>query len=773
MFGLGEKRVRRTLENQWLRNFLSKSMVVRWCIALGSLTGLILLVVVNIAPEPLDLTENQISPRTYVARVDFSYMDKNATEEVAARKARLAPNVYRIVQDEYARDILRIEHLFERINELKQSGKISEVRLQNIAAIWNEGAEIQLTASDIQSLFSLPDKKKFVEFLENSSRSMVEAGVVGDDQFSNSDTLIALSSTPENFSDLKTVRASQIAKVSRARKDLAQALSTNFSFPKHCVKPIEKIVTDLINPNLNLDLALSTKFQDKQRLAVGSIYRDIVKGTVLIERGERVTEDKLVLLKKHEDEVSRKESTHQSRSRQRMGMGAVVALIFCASLLLLSTHSKSGPPLSNREYGLLATLVVFQIALCRTVIYTLDQLPSISSLIPAMLPVAAGSMLAGALLQRRFAHVVAFSSSFLLGVITQYNFSVIMTSLISSLAGIHALGSLRLRARIYEAGFLSGISGALVFVVFGFLWDIPPKTLGWQALAAVSSGLVVGFLVSAILPVFELLFKITTDLRWLELADLNHPLLRRMVMEAPGTYHHSLVVANLSERACEAIGAHALQARVCSYFHDVGKLSKPEYFCENQVESESPHSDLTPNMSSLIIIAHVKDGVDLAIQHRLVLPIIDTINQHHGTSQVSYFYRIAKRHEEDARLGSKIMRLKESDVPRVEEETFRYPGPKPQTREIGVISLADAVEGASRSMLKPTPQKIETMISEIIDDRYRDGQLDDCSLSVRDLKIIADSFSKTLLSMMHARVTYPKDETSSDQSPSFPSAAAR
>ncbi len=204
--------------------------------------------------------------------------------------------------------------------------------------------------------------------------------------------------------------------------------------------------------------------------------------------------------------------------------------------------------------------------------------------------------------------------------------------------------------------------------------------IGWQSVVAIGSGLGTALVIGGALPVLENLFGVTTNITWLELADLNHPLLRRMTIEAPGTYHHSLVVAQLAEAAAEAIGANPAIARVSAYFHDIGKLVKPEYFTENMRYGRNPHDELAPTMSALIILAHVKEGVDLALKNRLNQQIVDAIQQHHGTSLVFYFYKRALQQQEDARQGGKIMNIREEDIPDVREESFRYPGPKPQTQ---------------------------------------------------------------------------------------------
>jgi putative nucleotidyltransferase with HDIG domain len=281
--------------------------------------------------------------------------------------------------------------------------------------------------------------------------------------------------------------------------------------------------------------------------------------------------------------------------------------------------------------------------------------------------------------------------------------------------------------------------------------------IGIESTFAIGNGIVTAMVVGGALPILEQLFQITTDISWLEASDLNHPLLRRMTIEAPGTYHHSLVVANLAESAAEAIGANATLCRVCSYFHDIGKLVKPDYFTENMNFERNPHDDLAPTMSALIIIAHVKEGVDLALKHGLNQQVIDVIQQHHGTSLVYYFYKRALEQLEDARAGGKIMKMREEDIPEVSEENFRYSGPKPQTRESAIISLADMVESASRSLEKPTPQKIEQLVTDLIDQRLADHQLDECDLTLRDLKRIGERFRFTLMNMLHTRIAYPKE----------------
>ncbi|MCX5697534.1 MAG: HDIG domain-containing protein [Candidatus Omnitrophica bacterium] len=256
------------------------------------------------------------------------------------------------------------------------------------------------------------------------------------------------------------------------------------------------------------------------------------------------------------------------------------------------------------------------------------------------------------------------------------------------------------------------------------------------------NGIACSFIVLGILPIFEYLFKTVTDISLLELADFNQPLLQQLIKDAPGTFHHSLVVGNLSDAASKAVGAHALLARVGAYYHDVGKLSKPDYFSENQGNNENIHDDLTPTMSKLVIMNHVKEGLDLAKKYKLSPRLMDFIQQHHGDSLVYYFYLRALQGMED-----------KDDV---NEEGFRYPGPKPSTKETAIVLLADSAEAATRTLKEPTPSNIEELVHKVINNKFIDGQLDACDLTLKDLEQISAVFIHILGAIYHSRIIYPE-----------------
>jgi putative nucleotidyltransferase with HDIG domain len=339
-----------------------------------------------------------------------------------------------------------------------------------------------------------------------------------------------------------------------------------------------------------------------------------------------------------------------------------------------------------------------------------------------------------------------------------YALSFVSAGLAVGFVGVFTTRRVRRRSHLLTSGLYIGAVGMALMMIFGQTTVALGDNAHALMLAApLLAGLFTVMLASVLLPAFEALFQRTTSISWLELGDLNHPLMKRLSIEAPGTYHHSLVVANLAEAAAESIGANASMCRVCSYFHDIGKLTKPEYFIENMDPEDNPHDDLTARMSALVLIAHVKDGVDLAIKHGLNNRITDVIEQHHGNSLVWYFYRRALDQKQEALRLVEQEKAREDDVPDVTEDGFRYPGPRPQFKESAIISLADAVESASRTVTKPSPARLEQMVEDIVRNRLLDHQLDECTLTLAELADIKQSFVKTLMSMMHNRVKYPKE----------------
>jgi putative nucleotidyltransferase with HDIG domain len=447
------------------------------------------------------------------------------------------------------------------------------------------------------------------------------------------------------------------------------------------------------------------------------------------------------------------------------GQGILVSLLVLIMVVMVFEMSHRGVARRNGQVLLVFGGLALHLALIPAVAVFVDGNGFHEALKLLLIPFALAPIIHSVLLGMNVGlfSVVCTSLFGCFLVPEQSMLNYMVTSVLAGLTAVYVTREVRKRGRLLRAGFYVGAVVLVVAYAFDTI-SIGPlfgggvsawELFGVNSVAAFGTGLVTGMLVSGLLPVLEGTFALTTDISWLELSDLNHRLLRRMQLEAPGTFHHSLVVASLSEAAAESIGVNPMVCRVCSYFHDIGKLNKPEYFIENQGDT-NPHDSLTPTMSSLIIVAHVKDGVDLALKHKLNPRIIDVICEHHGDSLVYFFYRKAqeqrKLEEEKVKEGLE----NPEDLPVIDEKNFRYPGPRPRSKESGIISLADAVESASRSLRKPTPQKIRAMIDDIVFNRIKDGQLDDCGLTVNELRCLRESFSGTLRSMLHSRIEYPK-----------------
>jgi putative nucleotidyltransferase with HDIG domain len=332
--------------------------------------------------------------------------------------------------------------------------------------------------------------------------------------------------------------------------------------------------------------------------------------------------------------------------------------------------------------------------------------------------------------------------------IFQNRFEMFLYFLISGTMAAYWLRSCRERKLFIIAGAKLGLLNiVLATAIHLYTGKLSTSALIWDWAFAFMGGVVAGILTAGIVPLVEIAFDYTTDITLLELAHLDRPIMRRLMIEAPGTYHHSVIVGSLVEAAATQIGANPLLAKVCGYYHDIGKIRKPLYFIENQTEGRNKHDKLAPSMSALILIAHIKDGVETARENKLGRVIIDTIRQHHGTSIIKFFYEKAKQKKgEDA----------------VNIDDFRYPGPKPQTKEAGLVMLADVVEAASRTLDNPTPSRIQGLVQKLINQIFSDGQLDSCELTLKDLHNIAKSFNKILYGIHHHRIEYSESRTAAN-----------
>jgi putative nucleotidyltransferase with HDIG domain len=377
---------------------------------------------------------------------------------------------------------------------------------------------------------------------------------------------------------------------------------------------------------------------------------------------------------------------------------------------------------------------------------------SVEFLLPYALPALLATLLAG----RAAGVVVGFWFSLTLAVLARGSLTVLLAGLLAALVTAAVTVNVRRRLQVLRIGLAAGLAQAFLILALAALLPEPPLLPAKEALSAVAGGVASAVVVLLILPLFESVFDVTTDITLLELSDLGHPLLQRLAIEAPGTYHHSLLVASLAQAAAEEIRANALLARVCAYFHDIGKLTTPQFFTENASPLRpSPHEQLSPHISHLIITAHVKEGLSLAMMYKLPRVILDVIQQHHGTAVVTYFHHKA-RQQEQAHGPVAEHRA-------VDEAGFRYPGPRPVSREATIIALADPIEAASRSLERPTPAHVQEVVDQIIESRLADGQLDACEMTMAELSRVRRAFVSSLNSILHSRIAYPNDEPEHQQ----------
>lgn len=356
------------------------------------------------------------------------------------------------------------------------------------------------------------------------------------------------------------------------------------------------------------------------------------------------------------------------------------------------------------------------------------------------IPIPAGAMLVSLLFDFHTAIIFSFIVSLLTG-LWLHDAGFTIYAFVGSITAAFSVIRCKKRSEFLKAGsYVITVNIFTVLVLLLFKGELLTLKSPPSILFAILGGIGVIAIVSILLPLLEYAFKITTDIKLLEYLDLNQPIMKNLMITAPGTYHHSVIVGNLVESAAEAVGANPLLARVSAYYHDIGKIKMPDYFIENQSEAVSKHDKLTPHMSSMIIVNHVKEGVELAKQSKLPEPVIDIIKQHHGTMLVSYFYQKAKDKKEEISPA---------------EEDYKYPGPKPQTRVAALIMMADAVEAASKVLNDPTPARISSLVDRIINHIFLDGQLDECELTLKDIHEIKRRFSYILTAIFHKRIDYP------------------
>jgi len=494
-----------------------------------------------------------------------------------------------------------------------------------------------------------------------------------------------------------------------------------------------------LTPTLVRDEEATKKAMDQAARSVGDVVVHYAPGDPLAEGGVPLTADQIRLLR-----LEYNAAMAQRPWSQRIGRATAVVALILALLALSAAHVIRRDPKLTLSFGRLGGLLAMLVVTVALAIWAASD-PWRAELVPVLL---FGQTLAIAHRQELALMLTAIAAVvFALGV--GHGLAVLLLLIGVTITAVVQLGRIRSRSTLIYVGLVSGAVAFPLTIGLAVLDNQPLGRAVWVT-ASVNTlwTVAAGFLMTGLLPFVEKAFGVLTDISLLELGDVSHPLLQQLVQRAPATYNHSITVGSIAEAAAEAIGARGLLVRVGAYYHDVGKMLKPGYFIENQSSANNRHEALVPTMSTLVIIAHIKDGADLARQHGLPQPIIDFIEQHHGTTLVEYFYGRAHEQQQADPNGASV-----------DENLYRYPGPKPQTKEAGVLMLADAVESASRSLVDPAPARIASLVREIAERKLDDGQFDESGLTLRELRTIEDCVSKSLIANYHGRVKYPDQKT--------------
>jgi cyclic-di-AMP phosphodiesterase PgpH len=507
------------------------------------------------------------------------------------------------------------------------------------------------------------------------------------------------------------------------------------------------ILQAMVHPNLSLNRQETEIRKLRARESVEPVVVNIKKGQTIVHEGAPLQRIHVLAL----DELRRLQATRHQDFVALMSAAFFVILLLCYAGYLTRFMSKVF--ITRKDAFSMAAILLLITALAKFILFVantalIDRFTNVPpTFYQYLIPFSTGAMMVGLLTP--FGEVVWLFSMFLsviAGLLLDRNFMMMVVTFTSSIVAARGVYGCKKREDLYWAGIKTGlVNAALIFCI-----TLMSRSQGmglrteilWNTSAGFLSGLFASFTALTLIPLWESLFVYTTDVKLLELSNLNHPLLKDLIVKAPGTYHHSLIVGHMCESAAEAIGANPLLAKVCAYYHDIGKTHYAQYFIENQRPGENRHDQINPGMSKTILIAHVKDGVEMGLKYKLGKPIIDVIEQHHGTTLISFFYHKAKEHED-------------TDMHEVSEDEYRYPGPKPQFREAALCMLADSIEAAARSLDEPTPARLQSIVHNIVQKKFLDGQLDECNLTLKDLTVIEEAFAKILLGIYHQRIDYP------------------
>ncbi|MRN55718.1 HD family phosphohydrolase [Paenibacillus monticola] len=695
----------------------------------------------DLLPKRYDIKEDTHSAKEITAPKQI--LDSKAKLKAQEKAAENVKERYAIIP---MRSDNLVTSLLDRIDRLNQDDLISET---DKTAIYRE--EIPQRANDFILNFVTSNRNNgtYSDTLLDEMQSIIkeQAYVIPEETFIKIPRL-----TSQDIIEMKPVARDivtklmndQIQDAQTARAKVAEQVSISSLTQRTAREVVQELVRLVLTSNKFYDEETTKEAKVQAREDTPDVF--IEQGDVLVAKGQLITADLYTLL--DENGLLNNEVDYWPQ----LGLLMLAALL-SAGLLMFIRYSGGTSTFKYNNSQLLMLVLVFGITIISMRLAAFLQ-TDVRSYIGFLAPVAIGAMLIAMLLDMTLAYFCSILFSILSSIIlnvhqnTVFDFNFGFFVLIVSYVAIFATHRAGQRSTLLKGGIMVSLFGCgtvfMLTLLGGGVWN-QVDTL-YAIGFAFASGLLTAVLVIGLMPFFEATFGILSALKLVELSNPNHPLLRKLLMETPGTYHHSVMVGNLSEAAAEAIGADGLLCRVGSYYHDIGKTKRPFYFIENQNNMENPHDSIEPMLSKSIIVSHARDGVEMLREYKLPKPIRDIAEQHHGTTFLHYFYHKALKLAEE-----------KGNEPDFTEDDFRYPGPKAQSKESAVIGIADSVEAAVRSLRKPTVVQVETMIEKIIKSRLDDHQFDECDLTIKELDIIARTLKETVMGIFHSRIEYPED----------------
>lgn len=696
------------------KKLTNKNLIQKITIFLILLITITLILSFNFFPDKIILKKGQICSKDILSPRTFEFLDLEETQNLKEKASRSIEEVYDLnlvnienVEKQVDSIFLKIKEYREKLNNSSENNnvnltineeKLTDNDLREIVKEINVNLELNMDEQIIIDCLQL-DKlslNKINRDLKTSVRKIMEQGI-------------------------------KEADLENAKKQLVREIS-EISISHYDALIASEIGIILIRPNLFLNKEETEKRRQEAISSVNKVERTIQIGQIIIRKGDIVTSEDIAILNAL--------GLQNPKINFSNIIGIILITTICFSLLILYLNYYYPDIYKDiNKLILLSIICIFIVLFAKITLQVSGYL----------IPIASASMLIAISLNFEIAILVTVILSFLISFIPggEMNYTIVL--IVSGIVSIYSIRSATQRSSLTRAGLMIAGVNIVAISALGLINNENYYLILKDNLWGILNGFLAVILTIGILPFLESFFDITTSFKLMELSNPNQPLLKKLIVEAPGTYHHSIVVGNLSETAAEEIGGNGLLARVGALYHDIGKIKRPYFFIENQEAYKNIHDDLEPSLSALVIASHVKEGVELANKNKLPKDIINIITQHHGTGLITYFFHRA-------------LQENGASVEEVAEENYRYSGPKPQTKETAIILLADSLEAATRTLTNPTPSRIKNLVKEIIQKNLENGQLEECDLTLKDLDKIGDSFSRILTGMFHSRVEYPDDD---------------